>query len=182
MFFLQMSGVPGSGKSTLAKALAKKTNAIVVDHDIVKSAMLNSVQSLETDAETVKLDNRLVGKISYDIEWALVDFYLAQGLSVILDSPCLYTVMVEKGTRLSQKHGAAYKYVECVLADLDQIDQRLRTREAMVSQNRQVNSPEAFTSAFGNSQRPSEHPCLLIDSSRPLETYLEEVITYLSQS
>jgi predicted kinase len=34
-----MSGFPGSGKSTLAKQIAKRTNAVIIDHDVVKSAL-----------------------------------------------------------------------------------------------------------------------------------------------
>ncbi len=44
MFFLQMSGYPGSGKSTLAKEISKNTGAVVVDHDVVKSALMNSME------------------------------------------------------------------------------------------------------------------------------------------
>lgn len=178
MFFLQMSGVPGSGKSTLARALAKQLNAIVLDHDIVKSAMLGS---LEVDTMTMNEDHRWVGKVSYNVEWALVDFYLGQGWNVILDSPCLYAVMVEKGMQLAQKHRAAYKYVECILEDLQQIDNRLRTRTAMISQNREVTSEEAFTRAFAQSLHPQEHPYYQVDTSRPLESYLGDVLSYLSE-
>lgn len=66
MFFLQMSGFPGSGKSTLSREIAKMTGAIIIDHDIVKSALL---ESFEVD----DIDTRVAGKISYDIEWALMN-------------------------------------------------------------------------------------------------------------
>ena len=46
MFFLQMSGFTGSGKSTLARQISKITGAVIIDHDIVKSALL---KSLDTD-------------------------------------------------------------------------------------------------------------------------------------
>lgn len=42
MFLLQMAGFPGSGKSTMAEKIRKNTNAIVVDRDIIKSAMLKA--------------------------------------------------------------------------------------------------------------------------------------------
>ncbi|MBL0389184.1 AAA family ATPase [Tumebacillus sp. ITR2] len=174
MFFLQMSGVPGSGKSTLARALAKKTGAVVLDHDVVKSALLES--------DGAEFDTRVAGKMSYDIEWALVESFLAQGLSVILDSPCLYTVMVEKGTALAYKHQATYKYVECILEDIHEIDTRLQTRPALTSQNRQVTSKETFLAAFGTSQKPTHTQPLLVDSSRPLDSYLDKVLAYVQES
>jgi predicted kinase len=174
MFFLQMSGVPGSGKSTLARAIAKKTGAIIIDHDIVKSAFLES-------AAATDITPQVAGVISYDIEWALVDFHLSQGHSVILDSPCLYEVMVEKGTALAGKHHAGYKYVECALNDIQAIDHRLKTRERLISQNNYVPSEEAFRKAFEGSKRPSNVRCLKVDSSQPLESYLDEVIAYIQE-
>lgn len=118
MFFLQMSGFPGSGKSTLSRHLSKLTGAIIIDHDIVKSSLLKSLETNHIVADTV-------GKISYDIEWSLIDFHLSQGLSVIFDSPCFYTEMVEKGLALSKKHNVRYKYVECYLNNFKEIQIRL---------------------------------------------------------
>jgi len=43
MVFVQMSGLPGSGKSTLSREIAKRTGSIVIDHDIIKSALLRGV-------------------------------------------------------------------------------------------------------------------------------------------
>ncbi len=83
MFFLQMSGFPGSGKSTLARRIAESTGAIIIDHDIVQSAMLEAWDS--------NVDTKATGIISYHIEWSLIDFHLSQGESVIHDSPCFYT-------------------------------------------------------------------------------------------
>jgi predicted kinase len=81
MFFVQMSGFPGSGKSTLAREIAKRTGAVIIDHDIVKSALLHSMD------ENV-MDGKLAGRISYNIDWSLIDFHLSQGQCVIFDSPC----------------------------------------------------------------------------------------------
>lgn len=119
MYFLQMSGFPGSGKSTLSRCIAKNTGAIVSDHDIVQTALLESL-------ETRQIETTAAGGISYEIEWALIDFYLAQGHSVILDSPCFYTEMVGKGTALSRKHRVKYKYVECYLDNIKEINNRLK--------------------------------------------------------
>jgi predicted kinase len=173
MFFLQMSGVPGSGKSTLARAISKITGAIVIDHDIVKSALLDSWEA--------EIDSNVAGKISYHIEWSLIEFYLSQGQSVILDSPCLYTEMVEKGTALSKKYHAKYKYVECILHDIREIDKRLKSRQRLISQNHQVTSEKAFRQSFERSKRPSDVRCLIVDSSRPLDSYLDEVISYINE-
>ncbi len=108
-----MSGFPGSGKSTLAREIAKSTGAVIVDHDIVKTALLSS-----TNNRRVKIEKE--GPITYDIDWALVDFYLSLGHKVIYDYPCLYEEMTSNGIRLSEKYNVIYKYVECYLADMEE--------------------------------------------------------------
>ncbi|MGE6260666.1 AAA family ATPase [Heyndrickxia sporothermodurans] len=95
---LQMAGFPGSGKSTLARIIGTKTGAIVIDHDIVKSALMEALKENEMNLNTA-------GKISYHIEWSLIDFHLSQGNSVIFDSPCFYSEMVEKGLSLANRVG-----------------------------------------------------------------------------
>ena len=72
-----MSGFPGAGKSTVSKYIAKLTGAVIVDHDVLKSALL---QSLEMKG----IESTIVGGVSYDVEWVLIDSYLEQGHSVIL--------------------------------------------------------------------------------------------------
>lgn len=59
--FIQMSGFPGSGKSTLSRKIAERTGAIIVDHDVIKSAVLNSV-------DTIQIDGKSAGKMSYNID------------------------------------------------------------------------------------------------------------------
>lgn len=131
MFFLQMAGFPGSGKSTLSREIAKHTNAVIIDHDIVKSALLQSLEAyhVQTDA---------AGHISYSIEWSLIDFHLSQGHSVILDSPCFYEEMLQKRKDLCEKYGAQYKYIECYLNDRKEINRRLKNRERMISQIEEI--------------------------------------------
>jgi predicted kinase len=172
MYFCQMSGFPGSGKSTLARLIAKNTNAIVIDHDIVKSALLESIDS--------NIDVNIAGKISYHIEWSLIDFYLSQGQSVILDSPCLYTEMVEKGTALTNRYSAKYKYVECYLNDMDEINDRLKNRKRLISQIEQITSAEGFKRAINNSKRPANVSSYIVNSDQPLDSYIDEVIKYIN--
>lgn len=172
LFFLQMSGFPGSGKSTVSKHIAKLTGAVIVNHDVLKSALL---QSLEMKG----IESTIVGGVSYDVEWALLNSYLAQGHSVILDSPCLYEDMVEKGIKLSNKHGVKYKYIECYLNDMEEINNRLQTRKRMVSQIEKVESEVAFKKWLDGSKRPLNSEYLIVDSSKPLEQYAEKMMDYM---
>jgi len=174
LFFLQMSGFPGSGKSTVSKYIAKLTGAVIVDHDILKSALLHSL-------EMKGVESTIVGGVSYDMEWALIDSYLEQGHSVILDSPCLYEGMVEKGIKLSNKHGVKYKYIECYLNDMEEINNRLQTRKRMVSQIGKVDSEVAFKKWLDGSKRPSNTEYLIVDSDKPLERYAQRMMDYMSR-
>lgn len=174
MFFVQMSGFPGSGKSTLAREIAKRTGAIVMDHDIVKTALLETTEDLTMDA-------KLSGEISYTIEWSLIDFFLSQGQKIIFDSPCLYNEMISKGTSLAKKHAIKYKYVECFLSDFNEINFRLKNRESKISQIKEAKSIEEFRYTIENSKKLANHRCVVVDTSKPLDSYIEEVINYLME-
>ncbi|PED10181.1 AAA family ATPase [Bacillus pseudomycoides] len=169
-----MSGFPGSGKSTLSRRIAKSTGAIVIDHDIVKTALLESL-------ETRQIETTDAGGISYEIEWALIDFHLSQGHSVILDSPCLYTEMLEKGMKLSKKYNVKYKYVECYLNNIEEINNRLKKRKRMISQIEKVESEETFKKWLDGSKRPSDFTYLIVDSGKPLEDYIDKVMVYMNE-
>lgn len=173
MFFAQMSGFPGSGKSTLAKEIAKRTGAIIVDHDISKSALLHSVGD-------GNIDPKLAGKISYNIDWSFIDFQLSLGNSVIFDSPCLYEEMVHKGTAFSNKYNAKYKYVECYVNDFHTINRRLRNRKRLISQIEEVKSEIIFKNTIENCAKPSGYDCLKVNTSKPIEDYIFEVIKYIN--
>ncbi|RXJ04505.1 ATP-binding protein [Anaerobacillus alkaliphilus] len=174
MFFVQMSGFPGSGKSTLAREISRGTGAVIVDHDIVKTALLESIDDIE-------FDTRLAGKISYNIDWSLIEFHLSQGHSVIFDSPCLYDEMISKGTSLAERYNVKYKYIECYLNDFNEINSRLKNRESMISQIKEVKSFEGFTYTIENSKKPDNHRCLIVNTGKPLDTYIQDVINYIME-
>ncbi|MCH1624434.1 AAA family ATPase [Ferdinandcohnia quinoae] len=176
MFFVQMSGHPGSGKSTLARQIAARVDVVIIDHDIVKSALLHTIEE-----EKAPMDGNLAAKISYNIDWSLIEFHLSQGQAVIFDSPCLYEVMVEKGTELAKKYNVTYKYVECYLDDRNEINTRLKNRERMISQIKEAESEEAFTYTINNSKKPSDYKCLIVDTSQPLDSYIQNVMNYIEE-
>ncbi len=174
MFFVQMSGFPGSGKSTLSRQIAKRTGAVIIDHDVVKSALLQSTEDFPMDA-------KLAGKVSYNIDWSLIELHLSQGQSVVFDSPCFYQEMVDRGIGLSRKYNVKYKYVECLLDDFEKVNNRLRNRETMVSQIREVNSEEVFKQAIENSEKPTGYKWITVDTGRPLGSYIDEVVKYINE-
>lgn len=122
-YYIQMSGTPGSGKTTLATALSKELNAVIIDHDITKTALL--ISDIPTD---------IAGKASYNVLFALAPHLLRQGHSVIFDSPCLYDNILIQGQAFAKEAGAEYRYIECQVKDFKELDRRLRIRESSISQ------------------------------------------------
>ena len=168
-----MSGFPGSGKSTLAIEVASRMDCIIIDHDVTKSAILNS------NGEGA-IDSKIAGKIAYNVDFALIDFYLSMGKNVILDSPCLYDEIIDQGTEISDKYDANYKYIECYLDDFDEINRRLKKRKTLISQISEVKSSETFYMALKNSKKPQNYKYISVNSGKPVDTYINEVINYIN--
>lgn len=171
MFIAQMSGYPGSGKSTLAKQIAKRMEVIVVDKDIMKTCMLQA-----------NVDNGVASKVAYDIAYMLCDYYLELGKSVIMDSPCYHDENLKNGMNLARKHNAKYKYIECEIKDYDIINNRLETREAMLSQATFVSTKEAFLDSFDRIKRPENIDACIVDATLPYEQFVDKVIKYLEDN
>ncbi len=171
MIFIQMSGVPGSGKSTLSKSISEYLDVVVVDHDVTKTALMemsiNQPSSLD------------IGKAAYDIDWLVLEMLLSQNKNVIFDSPCLYDEIIEKGIALSEKYCATYKYVECKNTDFNDITQRLKSREAKISQITKYKSYDIFYKALIGSKRPDNDNFIIVDTSQPISSYIMKVIHYI---
>ena len=118
---VQLSGVPGSGKSTLARSLARslapRLPLVVLDTDVVKSALLHSGVPVAA-----------AGRATYTSVLALAADLLAQGSSVVIDSPCRYRALLEQGQQVAAGAGAAYAFLELRTPDvttlLDRLDRR----------------------------------------------------------
>ena len=178
-YFVQMSGVPGSGKSTLARALASEIPAIVLDHDDTKSAILESGVS-ESGA----------GAASYEVLKTLSSRILDQGYSVIVDSPCLYVELLEHGMSTASEFGANYKYIECVLADMNELDRRLRARDTKPSQ---IRSLDQMFSHAGAQPKPARQlvedwaqrmvrpgdDCCQVDTTMPISACVTRALNYM---
>ena len=178
-FFLQMSGAPGAGKTTIATALGKATGAVVIDHDVTKGALLA--------ADIVPAQ---AGRASYQVLHALAGHLLQQGHSVIFDSPCFYLDLLERGQQLATAYGANYRYIECVLNDLDELDRRLTTRPRLPSQvagvyaiptvgsGKQVSGAITFQDWIMNMKRPHTD-YLTLDTAQSVESCIAQAINYV---
>jgi hypothetical protein len=178
LYFVQMSGVPGTGKTSIARPLAAALGAVVIDHDITKTALLEAGIPWES-----------AGPGSYTVLGALAADLLAQGHSVVFDSPCAYDIVLERGQKQAASAAAIYRYIECVVEDLKDLDRRLRDRERRPSQIRRVFGPvrdgagrlhdgEAFfRGGMARTRRPERY--LRLDTTRPLEDCVREALDFV---
>ena len=146
---IQMSGAPGSGKSSIANLLAQSEliNAVVINHDLIKSFFLELDMSLDQAA-----------KLAYRLDWTLAEDMIKQGRSVIIDSVCNYNELINDGIALARKYGYDYKYIECKVGDIDLLDRRLQTRTSLRSQRTGVNRPPAGATPRRTHSRPAPDP------------------------
>lgn len=169
MFLLQMAGYPGSGKSTLSKKIAEVTNAIVIDRDIIKTSMINS-----------QVSDDIVANASYRVVFDLAEFYLEMGISVIIDTPCYYEDIIHNGVRMSNKYGASYKYIECRVKDYSIVEDRIYTRDRLISQIDST-SIERYNNALNKSVKPSDGNYLTIDTSSEDSYDINLIVEYLKR-
>jgi predicted kinase len=127
---IQMSGAPGSGKSTIANQLARQIDGVVINHDLIKSFFLETSIPFDQSA-----------KLAYRLDWILAEDLLKQGRSVIIDSVCNYSELLDKGAAVAEQYGCDYRVIECRVVDLELLDRRLRSRVAMRSQRTGVDHP-----------------------------------------
>jgi predicted kinase len=180
LMFIQMSGVPGAGKTTIAHAIARRIGAVVIDHDVTKSALLEA-----------SVPVAIAGAASYQVLNAMARHLLHQGYNVIFDSPCLYVELLERGQELARAADAHYRYIECVVADLDELDRRLRRRPRMPSQlagvriaptegsGKAQSGDDMFRNWSANMKRPNTD-YLVLDTTRPVEVCVEAAIAYVA--
>lgn len=123
---VQMMGRPGSGKTTVARALAPRIGAVVLDKDFIKAAVLRS-----------GVPAKQAGPAAYEVYFALAEEVLAQGYSVILDTPVYWPVVEQRWQELCQRAGVRRVIAECVLGDAERV-RRLAARQGLELQTADV--------------------------------------------
>ena len=177
---IQMSGAPGSGKSTTAKLLTQPIDAAVIDHDVIRSTVLD---------HSIPFD--VAARLAYGLGWALAEDMIKQRRSVIVDSACYYREILDRGAALARRYGYGYRYVECRVDDVDLLDARLRGRVLLRSQRAGVERPppdagggdgrgEDGRAVFGrwirNPCRPDGNYAVVVDATRSPEERRDYVL------
>ncbi len=163
-FLLQMAGTSASGKTTLALAIGEATGAVVIDKDILKAGMLDNGISEQEAAGT-----------AYNILFDLGRSLLAQGFSVVLDSPAFFTDIRERGMALAGAAGVAYFIVECDTSNLEEIQRRMDARESRASQP----TIAGLASYTRPGTSPLTEPRLTLDATQTVEQNLAKALTYI---
>ena len=120
---MQLSGVPGSGKSTLARGLSSALGLVVLDTDVVKSALIS---------RSVPVGD--AGPATYGAVLSLAADVLAQGHRVLIDSPCRYPALLDSGQEVADAAGVPYRFIELWVDDPAALLPRLDGRVPRPSQ------------------------------------------------
>lgn len=178
---VQLSGVPGSGKSSLARGIADATEFVIIDTDVLKSALIKGGVPVAS-----------AGRSTYLAALALSADLLDQGRGVVIDSPCRYRDLVVAGQAVAQGAGVRYAFIELWASDVSTLLPRLDQRSPRISQVASATDPVPETWwEFGTAQatlqawqsqlvRP-DHDWVRLDSSHSEHSILARALHYLGE-
>lgn len=104
-----MVGLPGSGKSTKAKEISKETGAIISSLDSMREEIAGSRKNWH---ENPDIFNDITSRSIANVQNAMVEWYLKNGESVIVDNMNLKSRYVAFFQELSKKYGTNIEFVK----------------------------------------------------------------------
>ena len=165
LVLIQMHGPPGSGKSTLARALGHALPAVVIDKDLIASALIRHGVPY-ADA----------GAPSYQVMYAQAARFLEDGQSVVFDSPCFWPRIEQTTRRIAANAGARWVMIETACAE-DLRDARLANRERLES-----NPAARDTGPMREGMYLPKCERVTVDTASPLDRCLEAALSGIAAS
>lgn len=142
LLLVQMAGQPGVGKSALAHELGGGLGAVVLDNDVIKSALL-----------TEGIEEEVAGPATWRLVFELAESALSFGVSVILDNPSHYESIPARGAAIAERVGARYVMVECVCDDEVELRRRIVERTRLPSHITVTETEDRVWEIFGPADR-----------------------------
>jgi predicted kinase len=168
-----MVGLPGTGKSSLARFVGKKLKGVVLDKDVIKSALL----------ERGEEDWNRSGSLAYTILRDLVQEILGQGFDVVVDSPGHYLRFQQEMAMLAVNACTRFKVIECICEDEAKRRKKFERRkkgDAMPAQK--TDFDQVFDEVEREDFRPQGLPALQVDTCLEKKKDLQKkVVTYLAR-
>ena len=162
---VQMHGEPGSGKSTMARELGRALDAIVLDKDVIKAALLRT-----------GIAEAQAAPAAYEAFFGLSADLAAQGRSLVLDNPVYWPRIEETWLAIAERHDAARVMIECVCSNREELARRLAARESLESQPRVPFAPRKASVDF----EPAS-PRMVLDTLRPVGENVERALAYIGE-
>jgi len=169
--WIAMAGLPGSGKSTLARGLAQELAGVLLDKDVIRSALFPP-QAIEYSSH----QDDFVVEIMFQVAAYLVEKEPQR--PIILDGrPFIRRYQVERLLQAAHGAGTSLKILECVCR-AETARRRLdRTSQGAshLAQNRDLD----LYLAMKKQAEPIQVPHLVVDTDQELQVCLKACLEYL---
>jgi len=166
-----MAGLPGTGKTTLARALGQVLHWTILDKDLLKTSLLKLQLGMPEEE---------IGRIAYELLFIHAEDMLVHQLSsVILDTSARHPFILEHASRIAHTAGVQPKAILCTASS------SLRRERLIERISSKLHHP--FMSPMDTTTIQNDLECflhlpedkLIIETSYPLEEYLERAVQYL---
>lgn len=167
---LVFKGMMGVGKSALSRAVGKRLRWPVVDKDDFSDAIVDYIRSY--------------GPLAYASMFSVAGSLLAQGFTVICDSPLRGELGYLRVKELAHERGSRLRIVSCSLPDGPVWQTRIETRERRPAHILKTWNDLLHyrDQAEDNFRYEMTSPVLELDTAAPLEELTEHIIDWLKAS
>ena len=165
---LLLKGPPGTGKSTIANQIGRRLAWPVVDKDVVRDLLPDEL-----------------GGLSYEAMLELATRQLANGLSVIADSPLGYGRAYRRAIEIGHTRGAHVLVLECICSDATEWRRRIEQRadKGMAAHHTtDWAGIEAFRERTAGDPFEVDVPTLIVDNVAPPDETMDRVLLWLDAS